>query len=170
MKFIIKKGYHKHNSIISRMKLYSYNFKDHIKFRFKITKSSWYEHKNEDSYDFNKLIGMRWWISHVNEADFVWLPNFNKRGWFNVWWYGYNNKKRYYESPGSPFYEFEGDTWVYGEIMKIRNRERRGYLYIINDKKNFYENDNPQSIWIIQPFFGGDNKAPTDIKIYIEVL
>lgn len=161
-KYTIKKGKH----YCSR-RLPGLHFGSSMSRRVTLNPSMLYEHLNKDSYDWNKLFGFSFgFMHHNNSVRFVWRPAFNDPGMIEIGAYQYNKGVRAMEV-----------------ICKLNAKQQIAYDFEIRLQYNkaFYHIDNvdvktatmafkkPFSLFGFKlfPYFGGQNKAPKEISIFI---
>lgn len=164
MIFKIKKGNH-----FSNFNLFSFIFliKDQLNFKCTFDENCIYPNINKDSYDLNKLIGLSDNWTHMNDS-------------VRIGWRCVNNKN----------IELHLFTHVNGKIISDYiatvnpNEEFIGHLYIIDNvycadiiinNKRYSKCLTRESNWkflryLLKPYFGGNNKAPNDMKIKINLI
>lgn len=123
-----------------------------------------YDLKNNDQGDINKLFGFADCNSlhHENSARFGWNYNLETEE-IDIYWYVYAQGQREYEKMGSmPIGEkrdlsilLMGDEYEFNFDGNVRTVKRGADC----DRGIYY---------LLYPYFGGDETAPQDIRIYIK--
>ena len=161
MKFKIKKGRHYHSSHWNRI-AWMLSKDNTLVQNIVIPKEAWYpdDPNTKDDSDYNKLFGFGQFNHHKNSARFVWLPDFFREGYFDIFAYVYQNGK-----------------WKSKYITNVRAEETNaywleaydgaGYMFTVNGKELMFPATNTPYRWILQPFHGGDLKAPQTYTIEI---
>lgn len=165
-KFTIKKDHH-----YSTHFLRPYILKDKVEFAFKLSSNCSYFFGNENDSDINKLFGVSFGYHHNNSIRIGWRWNqFEKC--FEILPYIYKNGQRIPEWQDK----------IYGCITKI-NADEAAYCSIEINDTNFIitiiKLDSVDSVLIpkpkltkfgyyLYPYFGGQEKAPHDMDIYLE--
>lgn len=163
MNFIVKKNHHYSDGFL--FKLFNLiNVSNRLEYIVKFDSSCIYELNNEDQYDVNKLFGFSSGNHKTNSARFGW--NWDGRH-LHIYSYCYINKKRDISYICSVKLETE-----YKFIIIDRKTD---YLFtIINLENNsVYQKTikklpTPLPGYQLWPYFGGNCKAPHDIKISLK--
>lgn len=128
----------------------------------------WNPPRNQDDYDQNKLAGIGYGTNHHNNSvRLTWVPDFEKQGIINVYGYTYDEKK-----VGQKFtYAFIKAVRVLDTITgRIESRDK-AYFITVNDVTIRMENTHadPNLCFRLFPYFGGNNTAPNDMVIELEM-
>ena len=168
--YIIKKGKHRANGFN-----FGIIFKKSIRFRCKFDESCLYDLGNTDNFDINKLYGFSTTYFHQKQSGRVGWRCIDKKN-IQLLSYSYNDSNRSLE-----------DSELLGEVKpnelfecKITDYEDH-YLYEKKKKKNgrfqitSHAIDKKQKDWflfhyILFPYFGGNNPAIHDMKIYLKKI
>lgn len=128
--------------------------------------SCYYDFLNGNSYDVNKLCGLSHGIHLEDSVRFGWLPNFKKKKKIEVYGYLHNI--------GIITFAKICDVDVNTEIdIKWKYLNEKIIFSVYNGKESFnvdmmYNKPNFLLGYYLNPYFGGDNTAPRDMKIFIE--
>lgn len=160
-KIIINKGRHYHSNWWFH--LIHFFAGGQSKYRFEFSPECWYDYRNADSEDWNKLHGIRGWKDMYNEAIIVWKPNFEKRGVFRLGFYTRENRAMWFRELSSEFKVGE----MYTACVR---KSETGYYFQCESHSSFREHSNPDGVRSIQPYFGGNNKAPNRMSINLKKL
>jgi hypothetical protein len=167
--YLIKKGDHYASmSIFEKIGAIGWNIKN-LSLRFIFRKECWWAPpRNQDDYDQNKLAGIGFGANHhANSVRLVWVPDFEKEGMINVSGYTYDKKKE-----GQKFTIVYITSVPIGEPVegKIESRDG-GYFITVKDKMVRMDNVNSDSklCFRLFPYFGGNNTAPHDMVIELEM-
>jgi hypothetical protein len=161
-KFLIKANSH-HTWGLHR---FGITFKNKIAFRAKFSNDCLYDLKNVNNYDINKLFGFSTTLWHHNQSARVGWRRHDDTS-IEVLTYSYNNHKRIDETLlgiVKPDQEF---------TCTIEDTESH-YVYTYNDGDKFNKVSDPKlsdKVWfkyLLFPYFGGDQKAPHDMTIYLK--
>lgn len=157
--YIIKKG--KHYSNWFRFPFFTFNRS--IKFYFNINSSSHYVFNDDNKYDYNKLFGLSNSYHHqISSARIGWRAISEEQ--YAVCLYCYDDNKRIISNEILLNY----DTFYGARIIISKNN----YYLLFKDSSLILQRYT-QSMFpirmILKPFFGGDNAAPNEIKIQINV-
>jgi hypothetical protein len=128
----------------------------------------WSPARNQDDLDQNKLAGIGFGTNHHNNSvRLTWVPDFDKPGVINVYGYTYDEKK-------------EGQKFTIAFIRAVHVLEpvnariecRDGaYFITVGDATVRMENNktDPNLCFRLYPYFGGNNTAPHDMVIELEM-
>ncbi len=159
--YTIKKGKH-----YSRPRLLKVRFKNKaISFRVSFDQSCKYDIGGEQG-DINKLFGLGYlWSHHKDSARFGW--NYNvASGKIDIFTYCYISGKRVseliYSCSFDRSYDFTIEPHFGSYIFKIK-----GPVEYVKEVKHFHTK---QINYLLAPYFGGNSKAVSDIKIYMKEL
>lgn len=159
--YTIKKGQH-----YSRPRLIKVRFKNKaISFRVSFDQSCRYDIGAEQG-DINKLVGIGYlWSHHKDSARFGWAYN-KDSGKIDIYTYCYISGKRvselFYSCSFDRSYDFTIEPHFGSYIFKVK-----GHVEYIKEVKHFHTK---QINYLLAPYFGGNIKAPHDIKIYMKEL
>lgn len=170
MKFYqIKKGNH-YASMSFFEKIGGIGWKiSNLSVRFIFRKECWWgPPRNQDDLDLNKLAGIGFGTNHHNNSvRLAWVPDFDNQGMIKVYGYTYDEKKT-----GQKFtMTFIKSVHVQDTITgKIECRDG-GYFITVSDVTIRMDNVNadPNLCFRLYPYFGGDNTAPQDMVIELEM-
>lgn len=151
-----------------------FHFSPHIRKRFlqydvTFDRSAQYYHGNIDQYDINKLFGVSYGMHHTNSARFGWRSVGNYSPKVEILAYCYVDGRRVQEDGQNLFIAMIdiGETYTY----RI-NVSENDYTFTIFHKgqvvgnKEIPHKDLPFWGYQLYPYFGGNRKAPHDIKIH----
>ena len=165
----IKKGNHYASiSIFEKIGGIGWKIKT-LSVRFVFRKECWWAPpRNQDDYDLNKLAGIGFGTNHHNNSvRLAWVPDFESQGMIKVYGYTYDEKKA-----GQKFtMTFIKSVHVQDTITgKIDSRDG-GYFITVNDVTIRMDNVNsdPNLCFKLYPYFGGNNTAPHDMVIELEM-
>lgn len=160
MIFKIKKGKHYSNKLFYKL-FHLFNTEQRIKFIVKFDKSSYYDLGNPNQLDINKLFGFSSGLHHRNSARFGW--NSISEDYVAIYSYCYINGVRHTN--------FITTLNVGSEYkMSIKDNQTSYLFTIIDSEYNIIQDmvkkgETPNFGYNLWPYFGGDEKAPHDIKI-----
>jgi len=159
MDYLIKKGKHYSNWFTFPL----FTFRKSIKFQFKIEKESHYELIGEDKWDWNKMFGLsNDWNHHTSSARICWRAVDENH--YEVCLYCYDDGIRQISDPIKLQYGL-----TYGARIIIS----RNYFYLYFKDTFLTLARRKSSLFpmklILKPFFGGNQTAPKDIKVSINV-
>lgn len=163
MKYVIKKG--KHSSGFH----FGFTFKNKISFDVVFTKSCLYSpFPHPDTKDINKLCGFATTLSHHKQSARVGWRCVDKSGMIELVTYSYDSSKRDIK-----------DQNVIGKVkpdkiftVSIEDFEDH-YLYTFEQRgKKITNKDHKKPDWwpikyILKPYFGGNQSAPHEMKIFV---
>jgi hypothetical protein len=149
-------------------------FKHKIKFRACFTKSCLYDLKNNNNYDINKLFGFSTtWSHHRQSARVGWrCIDGNK---IQLLTYSYNDSKRAIEE-ADMFAEVNIGDWFICEIIDLESSYQYRFSLENDPQNRITVSNNPkQKDWflfhyLLFPYFGGNEPAPHNMKIYLEKI
>jgi hypothetical protein len=160
----IRKGSHYTKSIGRLFNLFG--FKTKRNFLVKFDHSCFYNALGEDGDDLNKLYGFTAVGSkvHENSVRFAWRPSKSSySSAIEIHAYWYLNGVR-----GSICLGKAETGFSYSYSLEITPKE---YIFYFDTNKYVVRARTEKSFgvsWRLFPYFGGNNKAPHDMKIYIE--
>jgi len=165
----IKKGNH-HCSMSLFEKIGALGWKVRkIDLRFVFRKECWWAPaRNTDDYDQNKLAGIGFGTNHhKNSVRLTWVPDFEKPGMIRVSGYTYDER-----NTGPKFAISYIKSVHVGETVTARIESRDGaYFLTVQEVTVRMENQQPDPslcFWLF-PYFGGNNTAPHDMTIELEM-
>lgn len=155
--YTLKKG--KHDSIFPLPKFHTGVYVYNVSFVF--NSNCWYNTNIKDGTDLNKLCGFTYWRIHKNSIRLAWRPSKTK-GFIEIHSYVYHNGVRatkhicdihtdkLYKASISinslyGIINITADLIHYNQIIELKYKNRWGAFCF--------------------PYFGGDNKAPHEMKI-----
>jgi hypothetical protein len=150
--YFIKKG--NHYSRHERTELF---LQSRYSFAFKFDHTAMYDFANDNQEDWNKLTGFRYATIQKNSARFVWRWNPEDKV-VDIGAYAYVDGERFMQQIGQANIDE-----VYAGMI-INNENEYLFIYggnIIQVPKTVW---NEKKFWQY-PYFGGDERAPHDIKI-----
>lgn len=159
MKITIKKGKHTHSNVLFRM-MNTISFGKSFAKKVTFDAGCYFPYLNNDSKDFNKLLGVRYFDDHINGGYIVWRPDFENKGMIELWAYGYENQLRYKHK----ITNVRTGVEFFASVTKLKD----AYLFQVDETRYMHPHENPQAWVTVQPYFGGNNKAPYDIKIELK--
>ena len=128
----------------------------------------WAPPRNQDDYDLNKLAGIGFGTNHHNNSvRLAWVPDFASQGMINIYGYTYDEKK----IDPKQTYTFIKAVHVLDTITgKIEIRDGSYYI-TVGDVTIRMDNLNsdPNLCFKLFPYFGGNNAAPNDMVIELEM-
>jgi len=167
--YLIKKGNH-YASMSIFEKIGGIGWKiNTLSMRFSFRKECWWgPPRDQDDYDQNKLAGIGFGTNHHNNSvRLTWVPDFGNQGMINVYGYTYDEKKE-----GQKFtFTFIKSVHVEEPVTgKIESREGR-YFITVQDVTIQMDNikTDPNLCFRLYPYFGGNNTAPHDMVIELEM-
>jgi hypothetical protein len=167
--YLIKKGNHYASmSIFEKIGGIGWNIRT-LSMRFVFRQECWWAPaRNQDDYDLNKLAGIGFGTNHHNNSvRLAWVPDFENQGMIKVFGYTYDEKK-----VGQKFsMTFIKSVHVLDTITgKIESRDGNYYI-TVNEVTIQMENVNsdPNLCFRLFPYFGGNNTAPHDMVIELEM-
>ena len=161
MIFKIKKNRHYSNRFL--YKLFNlFNFDKRIKFKVMFDESSFYDLGDKDQADINKLFGFSDGFHHKNSVRFGW--NSVSKDSVAIYSYCYINgvRKTHFITTVNINQEYK---------MSIKETDKFYLFTIIDPEYNIVQdmvekgNTNNGFSYNLWPYFGGNKKAPHDIKI-----
>jgi hypothetical protein len=165
----IKKGNHYASmSIFEKIGAIGWK-KNALSLRFSFRESCWWAPaRNQDDYDQNKLAGIGFGTNHHNNSvRLTWVPDFGNPGVIKVSGYTYDEKKE-----GQKFVITYIKSVHVGEMVNGKIESREGsYFITVNDVTVRMDNVNsdPKLCFRLFPYFGGNNTAPQDMVIELEM-
>ena len=137
-------------------------------FTFKFSNECWWNTpRNHDDYDLNKLMGISFGLRlHKNSVRLAWRPNFDKPNTISVFGYMYDESKDTHTSM------YLCDVSTNQECLCYLNLYDSAYVFNVPGISKI-EMINPTQDKKIQkrlhPYFGGNNKAPQTMKIWVKL-
>jgi hypothetical protein len=167
--YLIKKGNHYASmSFFEKIGAIGWNIRT-LSVKFVFRKECWWAPpRNQDDHDLNKLAGIGFGTNHhQNSVRLAWVPDFENEGMIQVYGYTYDEKT-------------EGQKLTMTFIKSVRVLEtntgkiesRDGVYYItVNDVTIRMDNVNPDPnlCFRLFPYFGGNNTAPHDMTVELEM-
>lgn len=159
----IKKGKHYCNHLIPKI----WWGKKKWNVRVCFGSSCWWDTPRDlNDYDLNKLTGVSFGFNnHKNSIRFAWRPDFSEKGTIEIFAYLYDPKSEKHLSVFvtkvktmeicTGFIECEGDSYLMqlnGANVVMPNLSKDCKLQFMQ-----------------YPYFGGDNEAPCDMEIYLDL-
>jgi hypothetical protein len=138
-----------------------------VKFCFR-NQCWWAPPRNTDDLDLNKLAGIGYGTNHHNNSvRLSWVPDFDNQGMIKVFGYTYDEKKTGQKFAMSFIKSVRVGQTVSG---KIESRDN-GYFITVGDVTVKMDNINvdPKLTFKLYPYFGGNNTAPHDMTIELEM-
>jgi len=166
--YLIKKGNHYANvSLFQRLFSVGWNIHQ-MSVNFKFAKECWWAPpRNSDDNDLNKLCGIGYGLSlHQNSVRFAWVPDFTKPGIINIYGYTYDENTSGHSSKFiAPVTVDEVHT---GLIKSINNQ----YMLMVGITTIYMDNVHSDSglSYRLFPYFGGNNTAPCDMVVGLEII
>jgi len=165
----IKKGNHYASmSIFEKIGAIGWNVKT-LSMRFVFRKECWWATpRNQDDYDQNKLAGIGFGTNHHNNSvRLTWVPDFDNQGMIKVYGYTYDEKKQDPKFAMTFVKSVHVQETVNG---RIESRDG-GYFITVADVtvKMDNVNNDPGLCFRLFPYFGGNNTAPNDMVIELEM-
>lgn len=135
--------------------------KKKIPFIFTIPKKSAYSFINEDSNDINKIFGISAGFNHHQDSIRLgWVPNFKNPDRYSLYSIIYRGGIRHLTFLGDIFYGLRNYCVINIKDNSITLQHPFGVIELqISKGPHFY----------LRPYFGGDNVAPHDIEVIIEL-
>lgn len=167
--YLIKKGNH-YASMSLFEKIGAIGWKiNNLSMRFIFRKECWWAPpRNQDDYDQNKLAGIGFGTNHHNNSvRLTWVPDFASQGMINVYGYTYDEKKADPKFVSVFIKSVHVDEPVTGKI-----ESREGFYFItVKDVTVKMDNVNsdPKLCFRLFPYFGGNNTAPHDMTIELDM-
>lgn len=180
-KWTIHKGFHaSFSNFWQRLRL-RYGHKP-VKVRISFDHSCWFRFKDNDDLDINKLFGYSMGWHHENSVRIGWRPDFNNPGKIELFFYTYNNSKRFFTYFATidcsawndktmsgvlneyevEIYFMEGINYLVFELFKDGNQIQKSSIpYILPNKKLGYY------LWF---YFGGNKTAPQTMSANIKIV
>ena len=128
----------------------------------------WGPPRNQDDYDLNKLGGIGYGTNHHNNSvRLAWVPDFGNQGMINVYGYTYDEKKEGQKQTSVFIKSVHVQDTITGKIES----KSGSYFITVNDVTIKMDNINadPNLCFKLFPYFGGNNTAPQDMVIELEM-
>lgn len=144
-------------------------FKKKMFKKFKFDKSCAYDLKSIDQFDINKLFGWSQGYHETNSARFGWTWNLTKK---KMEIHAYCHVKGKPPRVEEFICDVDLDVWYIGEIwvdngnyyFRVLTEDRSEILGYTSIESNYKVNIG----YLLKPFFGGNQPAPQDMKIYLD--
>jgi hypothetical protein len=167
--YLIKKGNHYASmSIFEKLGAIGWNIRT-LSMRFIFRNECWWSPpRNTDDHDLNKLAGIGFGTNHHNNSvRLAWVPDFANPGMINVYGYTYDEKKEGQKHTSVFIKSVHVQEPVTG---KIESREGK-YFITVKDVTVTMDNvkSDPNLCLRLFPYFGGNNTAPHDMVIELEM-
>ena len=167
--YLIKKGNHYASmSIFEKIGSIGWGIKT-MSLRFVFRPECWWAPpRNKDDYDQNKLAGIGFGANlHSNSVRLTWVPDFENQGMIKVFGYTYDEKKTDPKFTSAFIKSVHVQDTITG---KIESRDN-SYFITVNDVTIRMDNVNsdPKLCFRLFPYFGGNNTAPQDMTIELEM-
>lgn len=166
--YLIKKGNH-YADITLGNRISSLGWKvKRTSIRFRFHKECWWAPpRNDNDRDLNKLCGIGYGLNHQkNSVRLAWVPDFNVNGKINIYGYIYDER-----ADGNHLSAFIHSVQVETNNTALITNSGSKYEFLVNGK--FAEMPNthadPSLCFMLYPYFGGNNTAPHDMVIELEV-
>lgn len=167
--YYIEKGKHSAKGLH-----FGLTFKNEIKFRACFDKSCLYDLESNDNYDINKLFGFSTtWFHHKQSARVGWRCLNGEK--IQLVTYSYNKSQRSI-TESDILGEISPNEWFECEIIDIEH----SYVFKLkigfgDGKRIITAKDIKEKDWflfhyLLFPYFGGNQPAPHDMKIFIEKI
>lgn len=127
-----------------------------------LSRHCWFEKRDYNDDDLNKLAGFSFGFHHRNSLRIGWVPDFKNENVFKLFAYWYNQ--------GS--FRMEFLTVVRGgQVFDIRLDAKNQHVIVAGVAKTI-PFELPRFRWgyHLYPYFGGDNRAPHDLRIMLSDL
>jgi len=167
--YLIKKGNHYASmSIFEKIGAIGWKINS-LSMRFVFRKECWWPTpRNQDDYDQNKLAGIGYGTNHHNNSvRLTWVPDFDNPGMIKVSGYTYDEKKE-----GQKFTIAFIKAVHIGDTITGKIESREGSYYITVDDVTVRMDNihtDPNLCFRLFPYFGGNNTAPADMVIELEM-
>ncbi|MEI7897287.1 MAG: hypothetical protein WCJ26_09645 [bacterium] len=167
--YLIKKGNHYASmSIFEKIGAIGWNLRT-LNLRFVFRKECWWgPPRNQDDNDLNKLAGIGFGSNHHNNSvRLAWVPDFASQGMINVYAYTYDEKKENPKHTSVFIKSVHVEEIITG---KIESRDGSYYLTVkdVTVRMDNIKSD-PNLCFRLYPYFGGNNTAPNDMVIEVEM-
>jgi hypothetical protein len=167
--YLIKKGNHYASmSFFEKIGAIGWNVKT-LSLRFSFRKECWWAGpRNQDDLDQNKLGGIGFGTNHHNNSvRLTWVPDFENNGMIKVYGYTYDEKKEGQKFAITYIKSVHVEETVSG---KIESRDK-SYFITVGDTTIKMDNikSDPGLCFRLFPYFGGNNTAPHDMVIELEM-
>jgi hypothetical protein len=167
--YLIKKGNHYCNvSIFERIFSIGYNVK-RIFFRFKLHPECWWSPaRNSDDNDLNKLYGLTYGLNsdHSNSVRLAWKPDFGVNGKIDIYGYIYDEQLN-----SQHISQYIASVQTGADCMAMITNNGNKYEFMVNSINAEMPNNHPDPglCFRLFPYFGGNNTAPNNMTIEIEL-
>ena len=166
--YLIKKGNHYAQiSIFDRLFNIGWKVKQ-IAVNFKFSKECWWAPpRNPDDHDLNKLCGISYGLNdHSNSVRFAWVPDFTQNGVINIFGYVYDELSSGHVSKFIAAVKVEE---VHTGLIKVVGNQ---YMLMIGITTINMDNTHgdPNLCFRLYPYFGGNNTAPCNMVIGLEII
>jgi hypothetical protein len=163
----IKKGDHYCNAnIFERLFAIGWKVKQ-LSVNFRLARECWWAPpRNSDDKDLNKLVGISYGLNdHSNSVRFAWAPDFEHNGTINIYGYIYDELSSGHVSKFIVAVNVE--TVNTGVIKVVGNQ----YVLTVGTTSVSMDNTHgdPNLCFRLYPYFGGNNTAPNDMVIGLDI-
>lgn len=141
-----------------------------VTYKFKLPKETWFPYADKDDLDINKLAGFSFLNHHTNSVRIGWTPDFDKEGYFTLYFYLYNGGIRTIKK----FATIKADT-DYSLTISFFKAVNYVNFYMVGDSQIQPVKANEvfvlptlklgYSLWW---YFGGNKTAPKDMIIWLK--
>lgn len=138
-----------------------------LKFSFR-SECWWAPPRNTDDLDLNKLAGIGFGPNHHNNSvRLAWVPDFDNQGVIKIFGYTYDEKN---EGPKFEYLFIKSVNVLEPCTGKIESRDG-AYFLTVNGTTVQMANQkaDPNLCFRLYPYFGGNNTAPHDMTIELEM-
>jgi len=161
-KYLIKKGNHKASGLN-----FGLSISNRFRYKASFTKSCLYNFENDDKFDINKLCGVSTDLYHHNQSARIgWRSN--GAGGIEILAYWYDDGVRYHEH----LLHIDLEEEVGLEILCLDDKFYFTAKTLFDHVQHTVElNNKPCSVkYKLYPYFGGNQKAPNDISIFLKEI
>jgi hypothetical protein len=165
--YLIKKGNHYCNvNIFERLFAIGWKVKQ-FSVSFRLNKECWWAPpRNSDDNDLNKLCGISFGVNdHSNSVRFAWVPDFTQNGVIKIYGYVYDKLS---SGHVSKFITSVKVDEVNSGVIKVSGNQ---YILTVGATSISMDNTHGDSnlCFRLYPYFGGNNTAPNDMTIGLEI-
>ncbi len=165
----IKKGDHYAGiSVFEKLAAMGWNIRS-LSVKFSFHRECWWAPpRNPDDLDLNKLAGIGYGTNHHNNSvRLAWVPDFDREGMIKIFGYTYDERK---QDPKFAMTYITSVHYMNYHTGKIESRDNK-YFITVNGTTVEMENLNPDPklCFRLYPYFGGNNTAPCDMVIELEM-
>lgn len=166
--YLIKQGNH-YASISIFDRLFNIGWKvKQMAVNFRFSKECWWTPpRNTDDYELNRLCGISYGLNdHSNSVRFAWVPDFTQNGVINIHGYVYDELSSGHVSKFITAVKVEE---VHTGLIKIVGNQYMLMIGITSINMDNIHGD-PNLYFRLFPYFGGNNTAPCDMVIGLEII